>query len=284
MVKSSPMDGERFTWTEHLQLADNHLKNDSSRVSLLWSWYHLKEAVTLLQESPDFEGSNPSFQQLIPTLINDKECQAPGCPNQKKQWKLRCLLHAESRRIYYRAFLPTSLFKIIPRFSRDVGVGLLTLLILFFFYLKYSGQSINLWSKQYSVMDVTIESASQGYGEVQLNKTVERQPVMIGGQYYEAAIGTHAYSQIDISFKHSGAFFSGICGYPDSIKGARIQCSIEVGDKTLWESEPLDEKNRKGSFKIKVTGEKKARLVVKSLEQSIAAAHAVWVDLKITDE
>jgi hypothetical protein len=130
---------------------------------------------------------------------------------------------------------------------------------------------------------VVVENSTQGYGTLQYNKTVEKVPVMIDGAYYPGAIGTHAESRIEIRLDKQGKTFAGACGYPDSVKGASITCIVEGGGKELVRSGELTDSARLFRFSIPEPISERYVLRVISNKKEIAAAHAVWVDLRVTN-
>ena len=172
----------------------------------------------------------------------------------------------------------------MPRVLRDSGLVLLALLGLGIGYRKYRDYPVNLWSTEVSLMNMQVDQVSQGYGELQINKTVEKVPVMVDGTFYPEAFGTHAESRIDVSLLKAGAKLSGACGYPDSAHGGAIICTIEIGSHELYRSEVLSDKARLSQFQVPIAGVQKLTLHVVSAQPGINAAHAVWVDFKVHDD
>ena len=173
---------------------------------------------------------------------------------------------------------------IVPRLARDLGVALVTLIVVLTAYRKYHKLPANLWAQVESQSDFTIISAKQSYGQLQMNKTVEGKPILVGGKTYDKGWGTHAESEIFFKISKDAKVFSGACGYPDSAVGAEIKCSIWLGSLKVWESPTLNTQRPLDRFRFDLNGNKQLTFKIDSGPKGINAAHAVWVDLSLSHD
>lgn len=211
--------------------------------------------------------------------------QETTAPSAEELWRISEDLNAVKLASFTSQFFPrTRLELLAPRLLRDFGVATITTLLLTAGYLNAHDFPINPWSTTFNAMDIRVENTVQGYGKLQINKTVENVPVLVSGKHYPKALGTHAHSVISIKLTREGRFFDGACGYPDSVWSASIKCSIEGDGRVIWTSGVLDHTKRLEAFRLELSGFNDFKLVVQSQKPGIDAAHAVWVDLKVTNE
>jgi hypothetical protein len=261
---------------EYLQLASHHLVDDHHEWSRRWTAKHLCSAAAEM----DLSDEPPArIRTLLALRTGDWEVEAPS---RELIWEaydeMSELLQASRPGPRYW------LRQQVPRLWRDLGVVLLVLLALGISYRKYHHYPVNLWSDRYEIMDIAVIDSSQGYGQLQINQTVDRKPVMINGQYHAIALGTHAASNIQVALTKTGRRFNGGCGYPDTVAGARIVCIVEQSGRELYRGPVLSSEMRLALFEVPVTPGENVRLRVESASEGITAAHAVWFGLKVSDE
>jgi hypothetical protein len=261
--------------SQHLNLAEHHLCSSQQEYSLHWAAFHLNSCMTALSVSGLLNADQ--IPRRFADWQADNDGTVAGAICATDLWGLH----------RYLEFLLTSGYRkrgFYQRAYRDLGIVLLTLLAVGFAYRKYADLPVNLWSREYAVMDIKVEHSEQGFGELQINKTVDKSPVMINGVTYSKALGTHANSTIDVKFAHLGSKFSGACGYPDSVKGGSIYCTVEDKGKILFQSSTLSEENPLQVFSVPASGLTGVTLRVFAATESINFDHAVWVDLKVSHD
>ena len=131
--------------------------------------------------------------------------------------------------------------------------------------------------------DLNLAAATQGYGEPQKNKSVDGQPLTIGGQAFARGFGTHAESKLHINLDGGAEKFSASVGVDDDVKG-NAAASVEfivVGDgKELWKSGVLRAGNAAKDCEVKLTGVKSLLLEVTDAGDGIDFDHADWANAK----
>ena len=256
------------------------IANDKSETARTSAWALLNLAIQSLE--------NQQLASRSAVLKAASSCSRSNwdtLPSSLDLWRLTEELEAICLRLRLgQRGLLLFTFHLAPKLLRDLGVALVTTLVIGTAYLYYNDLPINIWSDSFRVMDVEVKQVVQGFGKLQINETVERKPIMIGRDYFSKGLGTHADSDISIKLSRDGRYFSGACGYPDAVESATIKCSIEGAGRLIWESDALDKDRRLAHFKLELSGLDEFRLLVKSQNSDVNAAHAVWVDLKVSDE
>ncbi len=265
----------------YLRLARHHLVDDHDEWSRRWALQHMLSAMHELEKSGALESDiiSPALKPLMHRSHTDP---VTAVPKARVLWDALDALESLGIR-RYKAFR-WMLMPLGARLLRDLGIVLLTIIVLAIAYRKYHDLPVNLWSKEVPVMDVVLGKVSQDFGSVQINQTVDHVPVMIAGRYFPSAIGTHANSAIQVDLRHAGKFLQGSCGYPDSVTGAQIYCAIEANGLEIWRGQTMDSASRIQNFRVSVEGQTMLTLKVSSLGPGINGAHAAWVDLRVSDE
>jgi len=130
--------------------------------------------------------------------------------------------------------------------------------------------------------DILVNSATQGWGTPQLNRTVSGRPLSIGGQRYQTGFGTHSISRIEISFPGKYSTFAGSCGIDDEVqeRGTAVFKILDRG-KVLFASPLMKGKMKALDFSVPVNGLTSLTLNVENGGDTIDSDHADWVDLNL---
>jgi alpha-galactosidase len=135
-----------------------------------------------------------------------------------------------------------------------------------------------LWLDQ-----LDVRSAVQGWGEPQKNKSVDGNPLTIGGQPFKRGFGTHAESTLHINLGGGAQKFTASVGVDDDANG-NAASSVEffvIGDgKTLWSSGVLCAGTAAKTCDVDLTGVKDLVLKVGDAGDGIDFDHADWADAK----
>jgi len=132
----------------------------------------------------------------------------------------------------------------------------------------------------------TVLRYGQGWGKLELDRSVGKRSLTIFGQRYDTGFGTHAHSLIQVRPKATGQL-EGACGIDDggTPKGA-IRCSILDHRERVLHEVTVDREAPAASFSVPVhAGQTIYFKVVMSAwtggKHDILGAHADWVDLRI---
>jgi hypothetical protein len=131
--------------------------------------------------------------------------------------------------------------------------------------------------------DILVTRVTQEVATPQLNLSIQRQPLSIGGQAYQTGFGTAADSQIDISFPAKFEAFSGSCGIDDGVstRGGSVICKILDGGNVLFESPVVRAGAKAADFNVPVKGRTSLTLIVTKAGPTNDSDHADWVNLSL---
>jgi alpha-galactosidase len=136
---------------------------------------------------------------------------------------------------------------------------------------------------QLSSLDLS--KIQQGFGKPQVDKSVEGNPLRIGGIWFAHGVGTHAASLWAIDLKGKANHFHAMVGIDDDIQNNPEACVrfVVSGDgKQLWESGLLKASQQPVAVDLDVSGVKILSLQVKPGFSTIRYDHADWADATLT--
>ncbi len=128
-----------------------------------------------------------------------------------------------------------------------------------------------------------IRSAVQGWGDPQKNKSVEGNPLTIGGQTFKRGFGTHAESILHINLGGGAQKFTASVGVDDEVE-KNPTSSVEffiIGDSNiLWHSGVMHAGDAAKECSVVLAGVKALTLKVGDAGDGMDHDHADWVDAK----
>lgn len=91
--------------------------------------------------------------------------------------------------------------------------------------------------QQQLLTDLPYSSATQNYGTLQINKSVDSHPLSIGGKHFAYGLGTHTVSHIIYNLPPGATRFEFMVGVDNEAGGSSdMQFSVWGDGKKLWES------------------------------------------------
>jgi len=119
--------------------------------------------------------------------------------------------------------------------------------------------------------------ATQSYGRLSINKSLNGSTLSVAGKRFANGLGTHADSRIDYILPEKVQELSVIVGLDDEIESANVTFSVWGDEKLLWESSPFygAEKDLQ-PVKIPINTVKKLSLRVSGMGD-ISSDHADWI-------
>ena len=129
--------------------------------------------------------------------------------------------------------------------------------------------------------DMEMKENSQDWGSVQIDKSIDKNRLSVGGFLYYKGIGTHANSTIKYVLDGNYKFLEGSCGLDDEqSRNNKIEFLIYADENMIYDSGILQGYLNPHYFKVSVKGVKEIRLVVKDGGDGINCDHADWMDVK----
>ncbi|MCW1916987.1 alpha-galactosidase [Luteolibacter sp. GHJ8] len=125
-------------------------------------------------------------------------------------------------------------------------------------------------------------SITQGWAEARANRSVDGNPLRVGGKTYESGIGTHANAEWPIALGGEATALRGASGVDDEVgEKASVVFIIEGDGKVLWKSPVMKKGDAAQPFAVKLDGVKALRLVVNDGGDGSTEDHGDWLDLKL---
>ncbi len=127
--------------------------------------------------------------------------------------------------------------------------------------------------------------ASQSYGELRRDVTVDGHALTLAGKTYATGFGSHAVSEIPVLVPADAARFSGSVGVDDEVGAGNgsVKFRILSGDAVLWESPEMKAGDVPAKFDIAAPATLHRRLYLQADDLgNNSYDHADWVDLKWT--
>ena len=128
-----------------------------------------------------------------------------------------------------------------------------------------------------------LKKIDQGWGEAHANKSVDNNPLSIGGVKFERGVGTHAVSEFRIRLNGGGSSFSAKVGVDDEVKErGSVEFAVFGDGKRLWKSSEMKGGQAAQSCSVSLNGVKELLLQVEDGEDGIDYDHADWANATIT--
>lgn len=121
-------------------------------------------------------------------------------------------------------------------------------------------------------------SASQGWGDPQINESVEHHTLQVGGEPYRFGIGSHAPSAITFDLNASYALLNAVVGLDEeSACGDGADFSVKADGKEVWHSKRLYSGDAE-KVSVKISGARRLELLAGEGENK-DCDHADWANI-----
>ena len=128
-----------------------------------------------------------------------------------------------------------------------------------------------------------LSNVTQDYGTPHALKTVDGNPLTLGGKVYAHGLGTHAVSRLVINLQGGAAKFEALAGLDDEKKGhGSVQFQVYVDGSKKLETPTLHGGDAPVPVSVDLTGAKKMTLVVTDGGDGNDSDHADWADARLT--
>lgn len=125
----------------------------------------------------------------------------------------------------------------------------------------------------------------QGWGTLQLGKSISDGILRLNGQTFEKGLGTHSPSDILIKVSGPARRFCALAGIDDNSMTRsvdhRMIFSLEVAGREIWKSSPLAVSDPPARVEVDLNGASEFLLKIRETEGRINYAHVNWVDPKV---
>ena len=128
-----------------------------------------------------------------------------------------------------------------------------------------------------------LANVTQDYGTPHAGKSVDSNPLILGGTTYPHGLGTHAASRLLIDLKGSATKFEAMAGVDDEKKAAgSVQFQVFVDGKKQAETPVLHGGDAPVPISVNLTGAKRLTLVVTDGDNGMDSDHADWAGPRLT--
>jgi hypothetical protein len=136
-----------------------------------------------------------------------------------------------------------------------------------------------------AVETLTPDSATQGWGQLQINKSVGGQPLTIAGKTFEHGLGTHAASEIIYELDGEYTGFTAWVGVDDEMRGytsSTVVFQIFGDGKKLFDSGVMRLNQSAKRVNVAVAGVDELDLIVTDAGDGSRGDHADWAEPVLT--
>lgn len=122
-----------------------------------------------------------------------------------------------------------------------------------------------------------------GWGQNQVNKSVDGNPLTVAGQVFDRGVGTHAINKFMLGLGGMGKLFSAMVGVDDeSGELASVEFFVMGDGRILWQSGIMKKGDAAKLIDVKLKGIQKLALYVSDGGDNINYDHADWAEALIT--
>ncbi|AIE85418.1 NPCBM/NEW2 domain-containing protein [Fimbriimonas ginsengisoli] len=133
------------------------------------------------------------------------------------------------------------------------------------------------------LQDLSLNSMSQDYGAPNVARTVDGNPLKLGGQTFAEGVGTHARSEVIVRLGGQAIEFTATVGVDDETEGkGTVVFRVYAGEKLAFDSGVMHSGDKPKAVKVDLRGAKVLRLLVTDARDGIDHDHADWADARIT--
>ncbi len=131
---------------------------------------------------------------------------------------------------------------------------------------------------------LSLDEMTSGWGEPQVNRSVEEKPLTINGTVYEHGVGTHAESEFEIELGGRAAGFAALVGVDDEaahMGEGTVRFIVYADDRVVADSGVVRSGQSAVTVRADLSGADKLKLVATDEINETHCAHADWVNAAI---
>jgi len=137
-------------------------------------------------------------------------------------------------------------------------------------------------TKKINLNEMDLSKMEIGWGKVNVNKSVDGNPLSIAGEAYDSGIGAHAVSKMMIDLQGNGIRFYSLVGVDDeSGEWASMEFFVLGDKKVLWQSGIMKKGDQAQEITLDISGIQKLALYVSDGGDNINYDHADWINTYI---
>ncbi len=142
--------------------------------------------------------------------------------------------------------------------------------------------SLSYAQSQVYLHELDLTTIDLGWGSVQQNKSVDGNPLRVGGKVFERGVGTHAVSRMMVNLAGAGIRFTAFVGVDDEAgKRGSIEFVVLGDKKILWRSGVINGGDSAKAVSVDLAGINVLALLATNGGDNIDYDHADWCEAKI---
>lgn len=131
--------------------------------------------------------------------------------------------------------------------------------------------------------DLNLKSISQDWEVAQKNRSVDKNPLKIGGRAFEYGVGTHASSECTIKLDKQAISFHAFVGVDDETQGkGSVRFLVYADNKVVFDSKRMKGNDKAKEVNVDLKGVSVLSLEVEDGGDGIDYDHADWADASIS--
>lgn len=124
-----------------------------------------------------------------------------------------------------------------------------------------------------------VTSIQQGWGRVQVDRSVEERPLTIAGRTFQRGVGTHAHSVLHLALDGCVERFTAHVGVDDETAGkGSVRFKVYSDQRRLFDSGVISGGQPARPVDVPLTGVRHLILLVEAADDGIDYDHANWAD------
>ena len=127
---------------------------------------------------------------------------------------------------------------------------------------------------------LTPTAAEQGWGVLQLRRSVWEKPIRLGGRIYRRGLGTHAPAKLTYALNGQWRRFEAIAG-ADQNNSPTVTLEVLVDGRSVWKSGLMTAETPPAAISLDVSGARTLELVAGDGGNGIAGDHVSWADARL---
>jgi len=130
--------------------------------------------------------------------------------------------------------------------------------------------------------EIAPTSQQQDYGSLQRCRSVDGNPLRIGGKQFDHGLGTHANAEIQYPLNNRYGRFEAAVGVDDEKQGSgSVVCQIVVDGRKVFDSGVLRGNQPAKKVSVPLEGAEEMILIVTDADDGINCDHADWADARL---
>jgi len=125
------------------------------------------------------------------------------------------------------------------------------------------------------------DEAQVGWGQAQRNRSIQEQPMMLGGRVFQRGIGAHAAARIRYTLAEGYRTLAATIGKDQEVSGGSVVFVVEVDGQEVFRSQVFRNDTPPEEITVPIAGARQLTLLVEDAGDGIGADHADWADARL---